>query len=189
MVHVESTSRRVDVIAEGFDLGDSRALSAARRKRSDHEGAGAEHAAAGGQPATCWPVCACPLVPADLAPCRASTLALPHREHQWCLEGPDGATALVAHQPRLVTDDMIQMRLAALQGVGVVQLPTMMVDKDLADGTLVDVLPAGLPRSGIVHAVVSVTARTAARRARPDRLHWHRSLPNIRRDKSYTSEP
>ena len=45
------------------------------------------------------------------------------------------------------------MRLAALAGIGVVQLPTMMVDKDLAAGTLVDVLPEWRPRSGIVHAV------------------------------------
>ena len=49
VVHLESTSRRVDVIAEGFDLAHSRALPAARRKRSDHEGAGGEHTAVGGK--------------------------------------------------------------------------------------------------------------------------------------------
>jgi DNA-binding transcriptional LysR family regulator len=45
------------------------------------------------------------------------------------------------------------MRLAALRGVGVVQLPSMMIDKDLAEGTLVDVLPRWTPRSGIAHIV------------------------------------
>jgi len=43
--------------------------------------------------------------------------------------------------------------LAALHGVGVVQLPTMMVTKDLSDGTLIDVLPGWSPRAGIIHAI------------------------------------
>jgi DNA-binding transcriptional LysR family regulator len=60
---------------------------------------------------------------------------------------------MVPHAPRLVTDDMTALRLAALEGVGVVQLPAMMVRKDLEQGTLVEVLPRWHPRNGIVHAV------------------------------------
>jgi DNA-binding transcriptional LysR family regulator len=78
--------------------------------------------------------------------------ATPH-EHAWCLEGPDGATALIRHQPRMVTDDMVALRAAALRGVGVVQLPTMMVRRELLEGRLVDALPRWVPRSGIVHAL------------------------------------
>jgi DNA-binding transcriptional LysR family regulator len=48
---------------------------------------------------------------------------------------------------------MVQMRLAALRGIGVVQLPTMMIHQDLTSGALVDVIPDWVPRSGIVHAV------------------------------------
>jgi DNA-binding transcriptional LysR family regulator len=40
-----------------------------------------------------------------------------------------------------------------LLGVGVAQLPTRMVQDDLATGTLVDVLPQWAPRTGIIHAV------------------------------------
>lgn len=56
------------------------------------------------------------------------------------------------HQPRLVTDDMAALRHAALQGVGVAKMPTMMVRDDLQAGRLVDALPQWAPRS-IVHAV------------------------------------
>ena len=48
---------------------------------------------------------------------------------------------------------MVALRLAALHGVGVVQLPTMVVRRDLIDGTLVDVVPSWVPRTGIVHAI------------------------------------
>ncbi len=152
VVHLESTSRRVDVIAEGFDLAIR-----VRFPPLEESDLIMKVLAASTQQLVASPKLlaglACPLVPADLGTLPSLDFGPAHHEHQWCLEGPDGATALVPHQPRLVTDDMIQMRLAALQGVGVVQLPTMMVDKDLADGTLIDVLPNWAPRSGIVHAV------------------------------------
>ena len=50
---------------------------------------------------------------------------------------------------------MAALRFAALHGVGVAQLPSMMVRKDLIEGTLVDILPSWGPRAGIVHAVFS----------------------------------
>src|SRR6185437_14562095 len=56
-------------------------------------------------------------------------------------------------QPRLVTDDMAALPEAALAGVGIVQLPTMMVWGDIQAGRLAAVLPDWRPRSGIVHAV------------------------------------
>ena len=151
-VLIESTSRKVDVISEGFDIAVRvrfppleesdlvmRVLAPSTQRLVASPGL------LGG--------IARPLVPADLVSLPSLDFGPPRREHQWCLEGPDGATALITHQPRLITDDMIQMRLAALHGIGVVQLPTMMVDKDLAAGTLVDVVPMWAPRGGIVHAV------------------------------------
>jgi DNA-binding transcriptional LysR family regulator len=48
---------------------------------------------------------------------------------------------------------MVTLRLAALRGVGVAQMPTMVVRNDLRDGTLIDVLPDWAPRTGIIHAV------------------------------------
>jgi len=96
-----------------------------------------------------------PLVPADLSKLPTLGWGPPQqqKDYGWVLDGPNGATARIPHQPRLITEDMATLRLAALHGVGVVQLPTMMVTKDLSDGTLIDVLPGWSPRAGIIHAI------------------------------------
>ncbi|MNY15123.1 HTH-type transcriptional regulator DmlR [compost metagenome] len=93
-----------------------------------------------------------PLVPADLGRLPSMDWG-PARDHRWCLEGPNGATAEVHHTPRYVTDDMTALRHAALRGLGIVQLPHMAVDQDLKEGTLVDIIPQWAPRAGLVHAV------------------------------------
>ncbi len=151
-VHLESTSRKVDVIAEGLDLAIR-----VRFPPLEESDLIMRVLAPSTQRLVASPTLlsglSSPIVPADLATLPSIDFAPAHRESQWCLEGPDGATALVAHHPRLITDDMIQMRLAALRGVGVVQLPAMMVQQDLEAGTLMDVLPDWAPRSGIVHVV------------------------------------
>ena len=77
----------------------------------------------------------------------------PPRDHIWQLEGPDGAHAEIRHTPRYITDDMSALRQAALDGVGIVQLPFMVVDQDLENGRLVELNPQWEPRCGIVHAV------------------------------------
>lgn len=92
-------------------------------------------------------------LPADLGSLPSLDLGPPHREHSWCLDHVDGSTAQISHAPKLITDDMAVLREAALTGVGVVQLPTMMVWEDLQAGRLIPVLPEWRPRSGIVHAV------------------------------------
>lgn len=48
---------------------------------------------------------------------------------------------------------MTALRRAAQQGVGIVQLPCMVVEADLRNGTLVDILPGWAPKGGIIHAV------------------------------------
>jgi DNA-binding transcriptional LysR family regulator len=151
-VHLECTNRSVDVISEGFDvalrsrfppledsdlvmrvLGDSRhrlIASPALLSKQSH-----------------------PMVPADLAALPSVDLGPPQGEHVWSLDGPDGAQARVPHRPRLVVDDMVALCFAARNGVGVAQLPTMMIGDELESGRLVDVLPQWAPRSRIVHAV------------------------------------
>ena len=42
---------------------------------------------------------------------------------------------------------------AALEGIGVAQIPTLMVADDISAGRLIDVLPAWRPRDEIVYAV------------------------------------
>ncbi|PLC39716.1 LysR family transcriptional regulator, partial [Ralstonia pickettii] len=75
------------------------------------------------------------------------------RDHVWQLVGPDGQEAQVRHHPRYITDDMTALRQAALRGVGVVQLPCMVVEDDLRSGALIDMLPGWAPKGGIIHAV------------------------------------
>lgn len=151
-VQLESTNRRVDVIGEGFDI----AIRVRFPPLEDTDlvmrvlGESAQRLVA--SPALLQGLAA-PLVPADLSGLPSLDEGPPHREHAWHLQGPDGASAVVHHAPRLVTDDRLALRLAALRGVGVVQLPMMMVQDDLQQGRLVDLLPRWRPRSGIVHAV------------------------------------
>ncbi len=151
-VHLESTSRRVDVIAEGFDIAvrvrfppleESDLVMRVLAGSPQH--LVASPALFDGNPM--------PQTPADLAELPSIDFGSPQRPHQWRLEGPDGDTALVTQHPRLITDDFVQMRLAALRGIGIAQLPDFVVDDDLAAGTLVEVLPHWRPRAGIIHAV------------------------------------
>ena len=94
-----------------------------------------------------------PLVPADLGALPSLDLAPVLAKHVWELYSPDGASVRVTHKPRLVTDDMAQLLHAALAGVGVVKLPSMVADEPIASGRLVNVTPGWTPRGGIVHAV------------------------------------
>ncbi|MNF04931.1 LysR substrate binding domain protein [compost metagenome] len=48
---------------------------------------------------------------------------------------------------------MLALRTAAVAGVGVVQLPTMVVTDQIGSGELVQVVPQWAPRREIIHAV------------------------------------
>jgi DNA-binding transcriptional LysR family regulator len=151
-VHLESTSRRVDVIGEGVDIAlrvrfppleESDLVMKVLAKST-------LRLVASPQLLEMHPSI---LRPADLVGLPSLDLGSSSREHAWSLDRPDGATALVPHTPRLITDDIAQLRLAALRGVGVVRLPTIAVDKDIEAGALVVLLPDWALRAGIVHAV------------------------------------
>ena len=151
-VLLESTNRRVDVIREGFDL----AIRVRSPPLDDSDlvirklGESRQWLVA--SPILCERLPR-PLVPADLATLPSLAWEPARHEHEWQLDGPDGATAVIRHRPRLVTEDMVALRLAALRGVGVCQFPTLVVRDDVNAGRLIDVLPAWAPRAGIVHAV------------------------------------
>ena len=149
-VHLESTNRRVDVIAEGFDVAIRVRFppiepSDLVMRRLDTS--------------TQCLVASPQLLPhslvspADLHALPSLDMGPPHDRHQWQLESNDGQKATVPHRPRLVTDDMAALRQAALAGVGIVQLPTMMVWDDIESGRLLHVLPDWHPRAGVIHAV------------------------------------
>ncbi|WP_024577725.1 MULTISPECIES: LysR family transcriptional regulator [unclassified Afipia] len=151
-IHLESTNRRVDVIGEGFDIAIR-----VRFPPLEHT----ELVMRRLDESTQCLVASPSLLkerkqlksPADLHGLPSLDLGPPHREHSWSLDHSDGTAATVPHDPRLVTDDMAALREAAIKGVGIVQLPTMMVWQDVQAGRLVPVLPQWIPKSGIIHAV------------------------------------
>ena len=151
-VHLEATNRRVDLIAEGIDVAirvrpmpiEDSDLMMKILAQSGHalvaspdlvEKAGVIR------------------VPADLNSLPSLDLGPPRQEHIWKLEGPDGEQATIHHRPRLVSDDMIALRSAAVAGVGVVHLPLLVVSDEIRSGQLVHLLPNWAPRRYVVHAV------------------------------------
>jgi DNA-binding transcriptional LysR family regulator len=151
-LHVEAISRRVDVVREGFDLAirvrfppleDSdlsmRVLTQSPQRLMASP-ALFEH----------YPR---PTVPVDLRAVPTLDWERPHKAQTWCLDGPDGVSIQIDHKPRLVTDDVATLRQAALDGHGVAQLPLLVGGRDIAAGTLVDVLPGWAPRSGVIQAI------------------------------------
>src|SRR6267143_1581571 len=67
--------------------------------------------------------------------------------------GVDGTPAELTHSPRLRTDDLFTLRRAALQGIGAVLVPRLLVANDLEGGALIRLLPSLKGHVGIVHAV------------------------------------
>ncbi|HCK82116.1 MAG TPA: LysR family transcriptional regulator [Candidatus Competibacter sp.] len=151
-LYLEATNRRVDPIGEGIDL----ALRVRPPPLADSELV-LRVLADRGQALVASPALLArqgrPRFPADLAQWPSLALGGPRQHYQWTLFGPEGAQAVLYHAPRLVTGDMIALRAAALAGVGVVQLPAMMVRAELAAGTLIRLLPDWMPRREIIHAV------------------------------------
>lgn len=150
-LQLESTNRRVDLIAEGMDVAirvrtpplEPTDLVMRRLDESTQCLVANPALLAGRKLAT----------PADLAGLPGVVQGPPQRLHQWQLAHADGRTAAVSCVPRLVTDDLAALREAALAGVGVAQLPTLMVARDAQAGTLVHVLPDWRPPAAVVHAV------------------------------------
>lgn len=151
-VLLESTNRQVDVIREGFDMAIR-----VRFPPLEESDLVVKTLAENPQRLVASPALlaglAGSLTPAELARLPSLGWEPTRREHEWRLDGPDGATAVVRHRPRFVTEDMAALRLAALRGIGVCRLPTLVVADDLAAGRLVDVLPGWVPKAGILHVV------------------------------------
>ncbi|AOI57050.1 LysR family transcriptional regulator [Burkholderia diffusa] len=151
-IHLEATNRRVDVVGEGIDV----AIRVRPPPLEDSDLA-LRVLAERGQCLVASPALlrerGVPAVPADLTRLPSLDHGVPQAAHVWRLRGPDGAQAEIHHQPRLVTGGMLALRAAAVAGVGIVQLPTMMVRDEVARGELATVLPDWAPRREIVHAV------------------------------------
>ena len=151
-IHLEATNRRVDVIEEGFDIAlrvrtppleDSGLIVKVLEQHRGYLVAAPDLLDRLGRPR----------VPGDLAVLPSLGMTRAGDRHSWLLTDGEGANIEVAHQPRLVTDDMVALRHAARAGIGVVHLPGLMVEADLESGLLEKILPAWTPPRGLVHAV------------------------------------
>jgi DNA-binding transcriptional LysR family regulator len=152
VIHLEATNRRVDLIAEGIDVAiRARPLPIEDSDLMMKVLAQGEHALVASPDLV--KSAGSIRVPADLNGLPSLDLGPPRQEHIWKLEGPDGAQADIRHQPRLVSDDMIALRSAAIVGVGVVHLPLLMVSDEIRAGKLMHLLPGWPPKRHVVHAV------------------------------------
>lgn len=153
-VHLEAINRPVDVIAEGYDL----AIRVRRPPLQDSDLVLRTFGAARPQCLVASPDLVArlgaPALPAELSRYPSLDLGPPRHDHRWELIGPLGAQVSLRHSPRLVSDDMIALRAAAIAGVGVVHLPQMVIQDQCARGQLMEVLPGWAPQPEVVHAVL-----------------------------------
>lgn len=149
-VHLESTNRRVDVIAEGFDVAIR-----VRFPPLEPTDLVMRRLAESSQCLVVSPALIRTSLssPSDLNGLPSLGPGPEHHDHQWQLSHKNGQTALIPHRPRLITDDLAMLREATLAGVGVAQLPAVMIWEDIRAGRLVHLLPQWQPRGGIIHAV------------------------------------
>lgn len=151
-LHIESSNRQVDLIPEGIDIALRVRFPPLESSDLVMKVLANSTQCVVASPAILQhlPV---PAVPADLYGLPSLHWGSVQREYTWVLEDANGARATIKHQPKLVTDDLVALRQAALAGIGAVHLPTVVVRDDLAAGRLVNATPQWAPRTGIVHAV------------------------------------
>jgi DNA-binding transcriptional LysR family regulator len=151
-IALDATNRRVDVVDEGLDIAlrvrpppleDSDLAMRAFGPDEMILVASPELIAAHGEPQTLEDVARMPTL----------SMASSDERSTWRFVGMNGQPAELIHSPRLSTDDLFTLRGAALQGIGAVLVPRLLVADDLEGGALVRLLPSLKAHAGIVHAV------------------------------------
>jgi len=142
--------RFVDLIEEGFDLavriGRLADSSLVARKLAPMRlvvCASPAYLAAHGNPVR----------PADLKQHRCLAYSGNTRHDEWRFRTPDGGETAVAIEGRLRVNNGDVLRVAALQGLGLANLPSFIVGGDLQAGTLVSVLAEYAPPEAGIHAI------------------------------------
>ena len=151
-LQLEATNRRVDLVGEGVDVAirvrprpfdDSDLVLRVLADRGHCLVAGPQLLERMGNPS----------MPSELSEWPGLSMGAGKQVHKWELSGPEGAKAEIHYTPRFITTDMLALREAAMAGVGVVQLPILMVRDQLVSGELVRVLEEWEPRREVIHAV------------------------------------
>lgn len=94
-----------------------------------------------------------PKHPLDLMDMPQLSLHYTSGRYAYQLTADDGERLTVSFTPRLITDDMIVLREAAMQGLGLVALPNYLCAEALQTGQLQRVLPHWHLPMGIMHLV------------------------------------
>lgn len=156
-IQLKAYNRPVDIIREGFDVviqtGEPRLDTASLVMRKLGEVSQCLVAA----PALLETRQA-PVIPSDLAGLPAiglgTTLANGGTEPiEWTLTHDSGSIASIPATPRLLTDDLNALRAAAVAGIGIVQMPNLMIEADHASGRLIRLLPQWASPNLSVYAV------------------------------------
>jgi DNA-binding transcriptional LysR family regulator len=151
-IALDATNRRVDVVDEGLDIAlrvrlppleDSDLAMRAFGFDEMILVASPKLIAAHGEPQTLEDVARMPTL----------SMASSDERSTWRFLGMNGEPAELTHSPRLSTDDLFTLRHAALQGIGAVLVPRLLVANDLESGALIRLLPSLKAHAGIVHAV------------------------------------
>jgi DNA-binding transcriptional LysR family regulator len=149
-IDLAMNDRRVDLLEEGFDLAirigrlaDSsliaRKLGPMRRIVCASPAYLAEHGV--------------PDVPADLKTHACLCYSNADTVDEWRFSDPDGRPIAVEVKGRVRANNGDLLRVAALRGLGLVDLPSFLVGADLEAGRLVSVLQDFIRQDGGVHAV------------------------------------
>jgi DNA-binding transcriptional LysR family regulator len=151
-IALDATNRRVDVVEEGLDI----AMRVRRLPQEDSDLAmhnfGPDETFLVASPGLVAEYGE-PQALADLG--RMPTLSMGEADGRstWRFVGATGETEEFSHSPRLCTDDLSTLRRAALEGIGVVLVPHLLVAADLKGGTLIRLLPSLKSHVGAVHAI------------------------------------
>jgi DNA-binding transcriptional LysR family regulator len=151
-VHLEASDRDVDVVAEGIDI-------ALRVRAPPFQDSGLVTRVLS-QRQQC--LVASPALlnrvgklhePADLSRLPSVHHGKPQRDYTWTLLHQQGEETTIHHRPQLITKGLPMLRSAAVDGIGVAQMPMSLVHDYIAKGELVVVLPDWAPRTEMIHAV------------------------------------
>ncbi|MGH8235633.1 MAG: LysR substrate-binding domain-containing protein [Steroidobacteraceae bacterium] len=141
-----ATNRYVDLVEEGFDVGlrghfqplpDSGMIQRRLSPTPWHLFAAPGYLGRAGTPVN----------PADLVCHSAIALGTRSDETLWKLRTASGEEVVIPFTPRMCSDDLETLKLAAIANLGVAALPEYVCRKEIEQGKLLRVLPAWSARS------------------------------------------
>lgn len=151
-IELHVSNRRVDVLAESFDValrvrtkptGEDGLVMRTFREVDEFLVAAPAYLK-GAKPLA---------VPPDLKEHTTLDYAGEFDRRPWELLGGEGESVSVEHRPRIVCHDFVVLHEAVRAGLGIARLPESVARADLKSGTLVRVLPKWRSPQGIVHVV------------------------------------